>query len=66
VLVTFDNYNGAKPEGGLIQGFDGNFYGATYGGYGFAGGWGYGTVYEITPDGTLTVVRPTTGVRRPE
>jgi uncharacterized repeat protein (TIGR03803 family) len=59
-LFSFSVTNGAEPSGTLVQGSDGNFYGTT-----FAGGDnpnhgpltsapGYGTVFRITPDGTLT------------
>lgn len=54
LLVSFDNHNGAKPNIGLIQGLDGNYYGTTEGGNGFTGGWGYGTIYQLTPGGTVT------------
>jgi uncharacterized repeat protein (TIGR03803 family) len=38
--------------GGVIQGTDGNFYGTTY-----RGGTGnYGTIFSITPSGTLTTL----------
>ena len=43
---------GNYPEAGLAQGTDGNFYGTTVGG----GANGYGTVFEITPAGTLTTL----------
>jgi uncharacterized repeat protein (TIGR03803 family) len=53
--------DGAGPEGGLVQGIDGNFYGATT-----SGGTGNncaafqpkgcGTVFKITPVGTLTTL----------
>jgi len=45
---------GANPTGGLIQGTDGDFYGLTY----YTGRYntGYGTVYKITPTGTLTTL----------
>jgi uncharacterized repeat protein (TIGR03803 family) len=43
--------DGAAPDGALIQGTDGNFYGTTD-----AGGIGYGTVFKITPDSTLTIL----------
>ncbi|MBI2833559.1 MAG: hypothetical protein HYX76_03925, partial [Acidobacteria bacterium] len=43
----------AMPIGGVIKGIDGNFYGTTYAG-GF--GAGFGTVFKVTPDGTLTVL----------
>jgi uncharacterized repeat protein (TIGR03803 family) len=51
--------DGASPEGGLIQGTNGNFYGTTnIGGTGIPGdcGIGCGTVFEITPGGTLTTL----------
>src|SRR5271166_4973510 len=42
--------NGAGPNGSLVQGADGNFYGTTaFGGTGFQG-----TVFTITPQGQLT------------
>ena len=49
-LVNFDGA-GLIPYGGLIQGTDGNFYGTT-----FLGGTGGGTVFKITPGGTLTTL----------
>ena len=42
--------DGAQPEAGLIEGGDGNFYGTTFSG----GASGLGTVFKITPVGTLT------------
>ena len=54
-LTSFDNYNDAKPgDARLIQGLDGNIYGTTQGGVDFVGGWGYGTIYRMTPDGAVT------------
>ncbi|QMU30380.1 choice-of-anchor tandem repeat GloVer-containing protein [Adhaeribacter radiodurans] len=54
VLHSFDfNTNGRNPYGGLVQGNDNNFYGITFQG-GTIGG---GTVYKITPSGTLTTIR---------
>jgi uncharacterized repeat protein (TIGR03803 family) len=55
-LFTFDGANGSYPQPSpLVQGIDGNFYGTTSGGglydscmYGTCG-----TVFKITPDGTL-------------
>jgi uncharacterized repeat protein (TIGR03803 family) len=44
--------DGQSPYGGVIQGSDGNFYGANAGG----GTYMLGTVYKITPAGTLTVL----------
>jgi len=45
--------DGDYPEAALIQGTDGNFYGTTR--YGGANG-NYGTVFKITPSGTLTTL----------
>jgi uncharacterized repeat protein (TIGR03803 family) len=44
--------DGALPYAGLVQGANGNLYGTTYGG----GTSGDGTVFEITPSGTLTTL----------
>ncbi len=51
-LHSFDNTDGASPQAGLIQATDGNFYGTTEGG----GAIGAGTVFKITPSGTLTTL----------
>jgi uncharacterized repeat protein (TIGR03803 family) len=51
-LFSFDNTHGANPEAGLVQALNGNFYGTTYNG----GVRGYGTVFQITPSGTLTML----------
>jgi uncharacterized repeat protein (TIGR03803 family) len=51
--------DGAGPWGGLIQATDGNFYGTTQnGGANTAGcgGYGCGTVFKVTPSGTLTTL----------
>ena len=48
--------DGANPNG-LVLGFDGTFYGTTEGG----GDYGYGTVFEITPDGSFTSLYSFTG-----
>ena len=50
-LYSFSGSDGAYPYANLVQGTDGNFYGTTY--QGGTGG-GYGTVFRITPAGTLT------------
>jgi uncharacterized repeat protein (TIGR03803 family) len=52
------NNSGIPPEAGLIQGTDGNFYGTTeYGGAGQGcNGGSCGTVFKITPGGTLTTL----------
>jgi uncharacterized repeat protein (TIGR03803 family) len=50
-----DCTDGEFPYAGLVQATDGNFYGTTGGG-GANGYNGYGTVFKITPDGTLTTL----------
>jgi uncharacterized repeat protein (TIGR03803 family) len=56
--------DGGNPYyGALVEGNDGNFYGTTYGG-GMVGGnfpQGTGTVFRITPTGTLTTIHTFTG-----
>jgi uncharacterized repeat protein (TIGR03803 family) len=44
--------DGAYPHAGLVQGAGGQLYGTTYGG----GTYDYGTVFKITPSGTLTTL----------
>jgi uncharacterized repeat protein (TIGR03803 family) len=44
--------DGGYPVAGLVQGSDGNFYGPTSAG----GGHNLGTVFKITPSGTLTTL----------
>lgn len=44
--------DGSSPNGGLVMGKDGNFYGTTMNG----GANGEGTVFRITPNGTLTTI----------
>jgi uncharacterized repeat protein (TIGR03803 family) len=51
-LLSFDVTDGDNPLAGLVQATDGNFYGTTFGG----GANGYGTVFKITPSGTLTTL----------
>ncbi|QNF34660.1 putative Ig domain-containing protein [Adhaeribacter swui] len=54
VLKHLENSTtGGRPRGSLIKGTDGNFYGMTYQG----GAKSYGTIFKITPSGTLTVLR---------
>jgi uncharacterized repeat protein (TIGR03803 family) len=66
-LTTFYNFcsqtnciDGATPIAGLVKGTDGNFYGTTWQGgstqASFCGSNGCGTVFEITPAGTLTTL----------
>jgi uncharacterized repeat protein (TIGR03803 family) len=53
LLYSFGNsLDGYEPQGSLIQGTDGNFYGVA----GIGGQAGWGTVVEITPSGTGTVL----------
>ena len=49
--------DGASPKVGLIQGSDGNFYGTTP----LGGSSGSGTVFRITPAGTLTTLHSFSG-----
>ena len=51
-LASFDGTDGSSPLGPLVQGFDGNFYGTTAGG----GTNSAGTVFTITPSGTVSTV----------
>jgi uncharacterized repeat protein (TIGR03803 family) len=51
-LHTFDSTNGAYPGAPLVQATSGNFYGTTANGG--ANGTDSGTVFKITPGGTLT------------
>jgi len=44
--------DGAQPLAGLVQATDGNFYGTTT----YGGANGGGTVFKITPSGTLTTL----------
>lgn len=44
--------DGSSPEGGVIQGRDGNFYGTTS----IGGNAGAGTVFKLTPGGVLTTL----------
>ena len=56
-LHSFDSTEGIAPSAALIQGRDGNFYGTTYGNYYNVGDPpSSGTVFKITPDGTLTTL----------
>jgi uncharacterized repeat protein (TIGR03803 family) len=54
--------DGASPDAPLIQGADGNFYGTTYEGGGEGcGGRGCGTVFRMTPDGTVMILHAFAG-----
>ena len=50
-LVSFNGTDGQSPEP-LVQGLDGNFYGTTVNG----GANNWGTIFKITPAGTLTTL----------
>jgi uncharacterized repeat protein (TIGR03803 family) len=55
-LYTYAEGQGA-PVGGLVLGTDGSFYGTTYdGGTNVYGGASNGTIFRITPTGTLTTL----------
>jgi uncharacterized repeat protein (TIGR03803 family) len=49
--------DGAGPEGPLVESSDGNFYGVTAQG----GAHGSGTIFKVTPGGTLTTLYSFTG-----
>lgn len=55
-LVRFNNTNGANgllyPSAMLVIGNDDNFYGTTT----YGGSYGYGTVFKVTTNGTLTTL----------
>jgi uncharacterized repeat protein (TIGR03803 family) len=56
-LHSFGSTDGANPRAGLVQATDGNFYGTTTGG-GVSGNCrnGCGTVFKMSPQGTLTTL----------
>ncbi|MFI5181052.1 MAG: choice-of-anchor tandem repeat GloVer-containing protein [Thermoanaerobaculia bacterium] len=66
---SFMGSDGQNPYAGLVQGSDGNFYGTTYQGgaskkeiFVFSDTfYGYGTVFKITPTGTLTTLHSFSG-----
>ncbi len=55
-LYSFDSTNGANPYAGLVQATNGNLYGTTHGGGSshYCNG-GCGTVFDVTPTGSLTM-----------
>jgi uncharacterized repeat protein (TIGR03803 family) len=53
-LHSFGDSDGANPYAGLVQGSDGDFYGTTYSGG--TNQCGCGTVFRISPDGSLTTL----------
>jgi uncharacterized repeat protein (TIGR03803 family) len=48
--------DGALPGAGLVQGFDGNFYGTTETGGANCRDPGCGTIFKVTPGGALTTL----------
>ena len=62
-LYSFDFTDGANPSAGLVEGSDGNFYGTTYNGgkYGPVSDEHYGTVFQISTNGSLTTLHFFTG-----
>jgi uncharacterized protein (TIGR03437 family) len=57
IIANFNGANGIGPTS-LVQGSDGNFYGTT----GEGGQIGNGTVFKLTPDGTLTTLHSFSGL----
>jgi uncharacterized repeat protein (TIGR03803 family) len=53
-LQSFDGTDGASPSATLVQGTDGYLYGTTYGGGDHRRN--FGTVFKMTPAGTLTTL----------
>ncbi len=51
-LINFHGTDGANPQASLVQGIDGDLYGTT----GSGGDNGNGTVFKVTPSGTLTAL----------
>jgi uncharacterized repeat protein (TIGR03803 family) len=61
VVANFNGKNGDVPNGPLVQGATGNFYGTTQNGGAhnsnqYCTGYGCGTVFEVTPTGKLTTI----------
>src|SRR5664279_1120274 len=57
MLHSFDDADGSHSWGQMIQGADGNFYGTTQSGGGSSNcDQGCGTVFQMTPGGTLTTL----------
>ena len=55
-LVSFNGTNGQNPNG-LTLGTDGNLYGTTYEGGIYGGSYGgYGTLFQVTTNGTLVTL----------
>ena len=58
VLHHFAGYpsDGQRPDAPMVQAPDGNFYGTTSQG-GAGGCCGFGTIFKMTPDGRVTILR---------
>lgn len=59
-----DGNDGANPDGGLLEGSDGSFYGSTHNGGFYANDddeTGQGVLFNITPSGTFTTLYEFTG-----
>jgi uncharacterized repeat protein (TIGR03803 family) len=52
-LFSFADTNGELPKGALVQATDGNLYGATIQGGANCPPYGCGTIFKITPSGSL-------------
>ena len=57
ILHTFTGPDGAQPVGTFVQTYEGNLVGTTNAG----GSAGLGTVYQISPSGTFTLIHSFTG-----
>ena len=57
--------DGAVPKYGLVQASDGNLYGTTSEGGNDGVNYGYGTIFKITPAGTLTTIYNFPGYTQP-
>jgi uncharacterized repeat protein (TIGR03803 family) len=55
-LYSFAGTSASNPASGLIQATNGSFYGATQNGGSNNCSLGCGTIFEITPGGTLTIL----------
>jgi uncharacterized repeat protein (TIGR03803 family) len=56
-VYNFESTDGAYPAAALVQAIDGDLYGTTYeGGSTACHGVGCGTIFKLTPGGTLTVL----------
>jgi uncharacterized repeat protein (TIGR03803 family) len=52
LLDSFDVTNGSEANASLVQAIDGNFYGTTI----YGGTYNGGTLFKVTPSGTLTTL----------